>query len=409
MKKTDLVTKIAAVLVFLALASYIGVYLWRAVKDPVITAPAVVTTVRTETVLSGIVVREETVLEADADFLSLSASEGARVSKGSAVAQTYNDSAAAERAERIRALELEIRQTESMLSGLVSAEEITERDNAIKAAASGLAAAVARHELPELEQQSLNLRSLLLPGGSDTATAGDLAVKRAELERLCASAASDTEAVPAPASGIFSTVLDGYERLRPEDVRGILPSRLHELTEDGAEDTPAAAIGKLVGGNRWYFAAEIGEEEYLALRETIKKGARVTVELGRYYGEPVSMRVEEVGRAENGESRVLLLSCERALADTLAMRLVTATLVAESRTGIRVPKQALYTEMTEDGTVRYYVFVRTGVKAEKKTVEILYEAESFYLAAVGTGAASLREGNEIIVSAGDLYDGKIME
>ena len=408
MKKTDLVTKIAALLVFLALASYIGVYLWRAVKDPVITAPAVVTTVRTEAVLSGIVVREETVLEAEADFLSLSAADGVRVARGSAVAQTYNDAAAAERAERIRALELEIRQTESMLSGLVSAEEITERENAIREAASGLAAAVARHELPELEQQSLNLRSLLLQGGSDTATAGDLAMMRAELERLCASAASDTETVPAPASGIFSTMLDGYEQLRPEDVRGILPSRLHELT-DGAEDTPAAAIGKLVGGNRWYFAAEIGEEEYLALRETLKKGARVTVELGRYYGEPVSMRVEEVGRAENGESRVLLLSCERALADTLAMRLVTATLVAESRTGIRVPKQALYTEMTEDGAVRYYVFVRTGVKAEKKTVEILYEAESFYLAAVGTGAASLREGNEIIVSAGDLYDGRIME
>ena len=99
----------------------------------------------------------------------------------------------------------------------------------------------------------------------------------------------------------------------------------------------------------------------------------------------------------------------RALADTLAMRVVTITVVADTRSGIRVPKQALYTEMTEEGEVRSYVFVRTGVQAEKKYVEILYEAEGFFLAAEATGANSLREGNEIIVSGKDLYDGKIME
>ena len=107
--------------------------------------------------------------------------------------------------------------------------------------------------------------------------------------------------------------------------------------------------------------------------------------------------------------RVVLFSCDRALAETLSMRMVTATLVAESRSGLRIPKQALYTEMTDSGEVRSYVFVRTGVKAEKKYVEILYEADSFFLAATGTESASLREGNEIIVSAKDLYDGKIME
>ena len=408
MKKTDLVTKIAALLVFLALAGYIGVYLWRSVKDPVITAPAVMTTIRTETVLSGVVVRDETVLEADADFVSLAVANGRRVAKGSPVAQTYDSAEAAERAERIRELELEIRQTESMLSGLVSATELAERETAVRKAAAALAAAVSRHELQETEQQSLNLRSLLLPNATEEATAGDLIVMRSELDRLRSSAESDTEDVPAPAAGIFSTTLDGHEYLRVDDVRNLIPSQLHRMMDE-TKDAPARAIGKLVGGNRWYFAAEIGEEEYLALRETLKKGASVTVELGRYYGEPLSMRVENVGRSENDASRVLLLSSDRALAETLSMRLVTATLVAESRSGLRIPKQALRTEMTESGEVRSYVFVRTGVKAEKKYVEILFEADSFFLAATGTEAASLREGNEIIVSAKDLYDGKIME
>ena len=407
MKKTDLVTKIAALLVFLALAGYIGVYVWRSVKDPVVTAPAVLTTIRTETVLTGIVVREETVLETDADFVTLSVTSGKRVAKGSPVAQTYDSAEAAERAEQIRELELEIRQTESMLSGLVSTEEIAERETAVKNAAAGLAAAVARHELTEVEQQSLNLRSLLLPSAQE-ATAGDLIVMRSELDRLRSSAVADTEPIPAPAAGIFTTMLDGHEYLQVDEMRSVLPSKLREYMDE-TEDAPANALGKLVCGNRWYFAAEIGETEYMALRETLKKGASVTVELGRYYGEPLTMRVENVGRTENDESRVILLSCDQALADTLAMRVVTITVVADTRSGIRVPKQALYTEMTEEGEVRSYVFVRTGVQAEKKYVEILYEAEGFFLAAEATGANSLREGNEIIVSGKDLYDGKIME
>lgn len=407
MKKTDLITKITAALVFLALVCYLGIYFWRSVKDPVITAPAVYTSVRAEALVSGIVVRDETPLVSDAAYISLSVPDGRRVAKGSAVAVTYGNREAAARAERIRALELEIRQAEAVLSGLVSAEELSARNTAVETAAWSLAAAVARHEVLLVEEQSLNLCSLLFANQSQTVTAGDLIVLRSELEKLRSVASSDTEEIAAPAAGIFSTLLDGYEHLEISSLRSLLPEQLREMMEL-QQAAPEGAIGKLVGSSRWYFAALIDAEDFLAVGANMRVGSSATLEMGRYYGLPLEVRVEDIGRVVDG-SRVVVFSTTQALGDTLAMRKATATLVAEAHSGIRVPKEAVQTEESESGELLQYVYTLTGVQAEKKYIEIVWETEDFYLVAEGVEGGALREGNEIIVSDKELYDGKIME
>ena len=407
MKKTDLITKIAALCIFLALAAYLGIYFFRAVKAPVITAPAVQTTVRTETQISGIVVRDETVLYSQAQYRSLAVTEGKRVGKGSAVAVTYTSEESARRAESIRELELEIRQTEGLLSGLVSAEELTARSDALEKASSGLATAVARHAIQEAEESSLSLRSLLFTPDAENATAGDLLILRAELEKLQESAKGDTEPIPAPASGIFTTQLDGYETLRPDELKSLTASSLQEMI-DGRQEQTESAFGKIVSSNSWYFAAQIDSDDYAQRADSLHRGARVTLEMGRYYNEPLTARIEDVGREKDG-CRVLVFSCDRAVMETLSMRVVSATLVTEEHSGIRVPKEAVHTETNEEGETLHYLYVLTGVQAEKKYIEIVWETESFYLAAPGPIGSMLRSGNEIIVSAKELYDGKIME
>ncbi len=407
MKKTDLITKIAALCIFLALAAYLGIYFVRAVHAPVITAPAMQTTVRTETQISGIVVREETVLRSQAQYRSLSVAEGRRVGKDSTVAVTYNGEEAASRAERIRELELEIRQTERLLSGLVSAEELTARSEALENASAGLATAVARHEIQAAEENSLSLRSLLFSTDAENATAGDLLIMRAELEKLQQSAKGDTKPISAPSSGIFTAQLDGYEMLRPDEMKSLTAARLQEMIDNPQEQTEGA-FGKIVSSNCWYFAAQIDSDDYAQRANALQRGAFVTLELGRYYNEPLTARIEDVGREEDG-CRVLVLSCDRALTETLSMRIVSATLVTEEHSGIRVPKEAVYTETNEAGETLHYLYTLTGVQAEKKYIEIVWETENFYLAEPGPIGSMLRSGNEIIVSAKELHDGKIME
>lgn len=407
MKKTDLITKITAALVFLALACYLGVYFWRSVKDPVVTAPAMLTTVRSETPVSGIVVRSESLLRSDAAYMGLRISDGKRVAKNSAVAVTYDSEEAVQRAERIRELELEIAQAESVLSGLVSADELTERNTAIETAARELSAAVARHELTEAELHSLNLRTLLFENGAQSVSAGDLIVLRSELEKLQANAYSDMEPITAPAAGIFSTMLDGYEHLQPSDLKNLTPEKLRSIMDE-PQEKPADAFGKLVDSTRWYFAAVIDAEHLEVHGSAIAKGDFVTLEFGRYYSQNLRARVESIGAPADGGC-VIVFSCSEALADTLAMRIVTATLVMDEHSGIRVPKEAVRMETNDAGEIVRYVYTLTGAQAEKKTIEIVWETENYYLVAESGQDRALREGNEIIVSANDLYDGKIME
>ena len=94
-------------------------------------------------------------------------------------------------------------------------------------------------------------------------------------------------------------------------------------------------------------------------------------------------------------------------------------MIFDSDTGIRVPKIALRMvtnvktdpetgETTEEQKVGIYVL--TAGKAEFKAVEILAEGEDFYLVqSVDQGKKRLRTGDEVIVQATDLYDGKLLE
>lgn len=410
MKRTDTFTKITAALLFAAIVAYIGVYIVRSVSNSVQTAPAVLSTIRETGSAAGIILRDELVIESDKKNIDITATEGERVAKGAVVAMAYGSDSALERANRIRELELEIQRAETILGSLSTAEDLTARDAAVRSAVLELSAAVARHELAELDSKCLNLKSLVFSEGDKAVTQGELESLKSELAALESSYSPDTAEITAESSGVFSTILDGYEHLKHKDVSGLSPTRLRELMEDRRE-VPEKAIGKLVRSFDWYFAAIMPEEHAARLQ----KGKDASLWLGRYYGEPLAARVVDMGPPENGE-RVVIFDCARALAETLAMRLVSAEVLFEEYSGIRVPKKAVHVE--GDGSL--YVYTLTGMIVEKKYVEIVYDAEDFYLMkaapppgtdtnAIVDTSSFLREGNKIIVSGKDLYDGKVLD
>ena len=86
--------------------------------------------------------------------------------------------------------------------------------------------------------------------------------------------------------------------------------------------------------------------------------------------------------------------------------------------GLRIPKAALRMvtqestdpetgETVQTNLVGVYTLV--GGRAEFKPVEILTEESDFYVVSPATeGRAVLRAGDEVIISAYDLYDGKVI-
>ena len=400
MKRTDKLTKLIAILLFAAFLIYAAAYAIRALGSSTVTADVVAVELRPGGVANGIVLRDETVLTSAEKYLDVTARDGAKVAAGAPLATAMRSEAGLAQVNRIHALEQEVARVSAALEELDSAEDLTARDDALRSAVAGISAAVARHELGGMELDALNLRSLLFSDSGDRPTREQLRALEKELAALKASAGDESAVLRAETGGTFSTVVDGYEALSLADAENLGPSGLKSLLD--AEPEPSVgAYGKLVRGFRWYFAAVMSEED--AARLTAGRSA--TLNFGRWYGADVSAGVLSISAPENG-SVAVIFSCDTALADTLAMRCVSADVVYEAYTGLRVPAKAL---RLDPETGEPYVWCVTALRLERKNVTVLYEDGDFALIARDSTAAALREGNTVVVQGSELYEGKIME
>lgn len=399
MKRTDRLTKLIAILLFLAFLAYAAVYASRALGEQTVTAEAFVTSVSVGGNASGIAVRRESVLRSSEPYIDISAADGAKVAAGETLALAMNSSTGLERAGRMHQLELEIERVSLALSSMSSADDLTARDSSLQEAVLELTGSVARGDFSAIDSACLSLESLLFPD-STQATRQQLEDMQRELYSLRNSSSSDTHEIQAREAGVFFSSTDGYEALSPDDLEGLTPAKLEALVAARSEPY-SDAFGKLITDYRWYFAAAMDEEA----ADKLSAGGSVTLDFGRYYGGGVSARVESISPVDNGRVAVVF-RCSSALADTLSMRQAAASVVFEEYSGIRVPSQAV---QTDDETLQTYVWVISAMQLERKNINIIYCGDGYVLAEREAAANSLREGNTVVVSGSDLYEGKLME
>lgn len=400
MKRTDRLSKFIAILLFLAFAAYMTVYAVRSLRDTTVTAEAVAADVSLGGAVSGIVIRQETVLTSTERYIDVTARDGTKVAAGATLATAMRSEAGLQRANRLHELELEVSRMTAALDELDSAADLTTRDESLGAVVRELTGTVARHELTELDANSLNLRSLLFSNAASGVSKAELRALQRELDSLRSSSDGDARALTAEQSGIFTTLIDGYEGLSAADLEGLTPAKLEALMKSDA-DKPAGAFGKLVTSYQWRFAAVMSEDD--AAQLTV--GRTATLNFGRYYGADIYARVVSISAPENGSVAVVFL-CDTALSDTLAMRCVPANVVFAAYSGIRVPAQAV---QTDEKTGDSYVWCVTALQLERKKVTVVYADDDIALLAVDHTANALRSGNTVVVSGRDLYEGKIME
>lgn len=396
MKKTNTVINIAMAVLFAAMLVYLGVYIFKSTQEGYVTAPAVVITVNESGQASGCVVREEQLVSSDKEYISISVDDGSEVARGGEVAIGVSSPEAMERASRARELETEIDYVSTLLSSLNAASGVTEQDAAVRAGILELSAAVSSGDAGQLDSICTNLGSMLFSGGA-TVTQSDLDALRAELRQLQLSVGSDGS-ITAPASGVFTTAVDGYESLTYADLDNLTPDSIAAL---GSRKAAVAenVIGKLVTSQKWYFAAVMQQAD----ADRLSPGGDATLDFGRHYSSNIKATVLRISEPVDGQVAVVF-SCNTALADTLAMRETTAEVVYTEYTGIRVPLKAVH--IHEDGSA--YVYTITAGQLEEKPVEIIYQTGDYCLVARGAESNSLRAGNEIVVSGKNLTDGKVV-
>ncbi len=399
MKKTDNFTKTIAVVMFAAAALYLFGWLWRSTHENMVTAPVEAVTITDSAQADGIAVREETLLTADKQYISVQAEDGKAVAKGAVLAVSMNSEAALSRMNHIAELKLEIQSLTAVLSGASSSEsDAAARDADIRAAVLALSGSVARHDLTGVASSSMDLSTLVFQQDSAADGQSQLAALSKELAGLQSSGSGETADIKAAAPGIFTRNADGYEDLTPKSLENLTVSGLSAIFAS-RQPVASSVFGKLVTDAKWYFAADLDTAHAAML--TVGKTAYL--EFPRYYNDRIPVKVESVSPADGGKCAVVF-SCERALSDTLSMRRATAEILFSEVSGLRVPLKSVHVD--EDGS---YVYCLTAQRVEKKYVDILSTEDDCYIVSVGSEANSLRENDTLIVSGKDIYKGKVVD
>lgn len=400
MKNKDFAIKIISVVLFLAVLCYFGFYLADALMNPYSSTFAVRMTVQEGFLVSGIAVRRETVIGIGGyDAVNLTVSEGERVEAGGAVAGVYNDESTLIQLREINLLDAKITRLGGILEAGQGATDMITLDSEIKNGIYDFVKEARSRSFAELSETAMELEANVL-----TRTVGDadLQAKLLSLrqQRLAiGTAASSAVKIKAPVSGIFTSNVDGFESVTEEDLSSLTVGSLTSLMEE--ERAPgASAIGKLVSGVRWYFAAVVDAGE----ASRLSAGGTAAMVFGKYAGSEIDMDIESVGLPENGRC-VVIFSSSKAMADTLAVRVQSVKIVHSEYSGIRVPKRAVRL----NGEGKSCVYALTGARAEEKLIEIIYELDDYYIVESGQAAGGLYFGDEIITSTKGVYDGKIMK
>lgn len=501
MKKTDILIKVMTGLVLCAMIAYLSVYLVRRMVNPVQTALTVTATMSDSSTMSGLVLRDELVIQSDEQYIDVIVSDGEKVSAGQTVAVAYSSETALARATDLETLSEEIRQVEGALADTESVSTAVNREESVYSAITDLSRVVRSDELAGVDSQQSALADLIFRTEESTATEDYLAQLKAAYEELSATAAGDITEITVGQSGSFSTVVDGYEGVNLQYAMTLSPSTLREVIAANRV-VEEEAIGKLITSYDWYYAAIMNAED----AENLVAGRTVKLSFGRYYGDNITADVVYVGRAE-GREQLVIFSLHRGFADMLAVRSVSAEVIYSDYTGLRVPLKGLYRYyagyvseedgklLSEGGSVtlslggreyeafvsevgsayaygelpagvesgteedtrpkrcqvvfcwnwdgeeapdfsagsgtvtladgetnilvtNYYdydpdtdrmcVFTMTGMQAERKKVSLIYAGEEYCLVS-STGEDALREGNEVIVQARGLHNGKVFQ
>ncbi len=420
MKQGKSVITFAMAAIAVALVIYFGFYVAKVFSEPYTTALAYTYTSNDSAEAVGILVRQETVLPAQTGIVDVTRSEGEKVGVGQSVAQVYRDSQAQTNQADLEALadQIQLLEYSSDGGGVDSAAKLDEN---ISQAVTALHAASGVGDYNQLEDQVRTLKSTVLKRGyvygnglgseELTQKLNDLKSQYAALKQQTS---SSTSSVRAPQSGVFSTLVDGYETaVTPQTVFQLTPSSLSALLAGQGKES-GGGVGKLITATRWYFAAALP----VSVAERLKEGSTATLRFSGDFDQDIDMRVDQIGEAE-GDKSVVVFSTDRYLSQTTLLRQQTAELIFNSWSGLRIPKQALrmekstYTDKETGQEVqnnRLGVYALLGGRAEFKTVEVVTEGDDYYVVRSTTDESdALRAGDEVIVRATELYDGQLLE
>lgn len=409
MKQGTVITKVILFIFLAAVVAYVGYSVAAAIYDPLTTTTAVSCTAGESYNVTLWLAREETPVLTDAYITTLSHPDGSKIAAGGEVARSYRTEQAREQQQELEELQQRLDQLQyTYREGeqvKLDSSTVAELDARISEGVMALDECSAAGELTAAADQAASLRTLVLRRSSSevdqSLLESNIDALQQQINALTAQVNANSSAVTVTQTGWFSGECDGYETvLTPDALLQADPAGFTRLT--GQTVSPSArAIGRLATSITWYAAALV-PEEYAG---TLSAAGTVQLDLNHSLRGMIPVTVESVSAPQDGQCLVVL-SCDDYLQDILHLRTAEAGLVLRLYHGIRVPKQAIRLNEAGQGGV----YVVEGANAVFKPVTLLYDnGETYVVEEDRSSTDNLWVGDEIIVSARDLYDGKVVK
>lgn len=244
-----------------------------------------------------------------------------------------------------------------------------------------------------------------------------------EKEKLESETAQSLYTITSNYSGYFVSTCDGYENiLSYDDIENVT---LDDYNNVGtAANVPDSAIGKVIHSLNWYVVCPVTADQAFSLSNG---STNVTIKMPYAFSGDIPAKVVKVNQESDQSDGVVILQCSYMDADLSKIRAETVQIGLNTYEGIRVSKDALhndyvtYTYEDESGnTVEEQklvqgVYVKYGSKLIFKQVSILYAGNDFVICDTSPEEGVLYNGqtvelyDQIVVSGGNLYDGKIVD
>ena len=370
------------------------------------TQTALMRTISRNIEAEGVVIREESVLQAHVSGTVVPRVEnGSKVSAGDTVAEIYTSATDAQYLLELDELQRQISYYEEIRN--LNAESIYENketyNNNISQALIQAIACIDENDLGALSER-LNALSITVTKKQNavnkqsvdvTDRLNALYLRREELQDYI----SIGTALPADRAGYYVDKADGYENAFDfAAVEAITPEGVKQLL-NAEPEKEAYGVGKLITQFNWYLVCSVGSEAAAEL----KVGAKVPVSFSGYSGGAIRMQLTAVNEGADGRT-ALVFKCNLMNSEIASLRVESIKICLEEYSGYAVDYTAL---RTVDGVTGVYVQVGNLVRFRK--VNVVYTDDNIILAEAAAGEGYLRLYDEIITEGLDLYDGKIID
>lgn len=394
--------KILSAVVLCAVFLYFAVEIYRYWENPFSTTLTYDSAAEDSISLTGWVVRQEESFHADAATVTHPLGEGARAAAGQTIAVAYQSAGALNTVSEIETLELQLQQLEFAHTTYLNADAALKLDTTITGGILALRQRLAGGDYSAATDELASLKAAVLKRSHTYSSAeevlADIAAVQSQLSALRRTL-SGAQYVAAPRPGTYSAVCDGYESvLTPEFLSSLTPSALQQVSPG----ENSGNVGKLIYGDTWYYAAVLDAQRAQVLRV----GQVVTLRLAKGLERDIDAVVESISAPE-GSQVALVLSCDEFLPQVTTLRRQAASLILRTYEGLRVPSATL--RMNEDGVLGVYCVA--GITARFKPVDVVYRGDGYTLVqptADASASATLRRGDEVIISAKHLENGVVV-